>query len=83
MLQRSPDKWKPAGRRDHSGKITTLLAVNGLIVLVLIVLALSVPSASELISAAVQAEFVIPGLPTAVPTQMAQPTEQMRVVRSN
>ena len=82
MLQRSPDKWKPASRRNHSGEINPLLAVNGLIVLVLIILALSAPSASEWISAAVQAEFVTPDLPV-VPTQLAQPAEQMRSVRSN
>ena len=82
MLQRSQDKWKPAGRRDHSGEINMLLAVNGLIVLVLIVLALSVPSALEWISAAAQAEFVTPDLPV-VPTQLAQPAEQMRTVRSD
>jgi len=83
MLQRPHDQWKPSGRRDSSGQITTLLAVNGIIVLVLLVLALSSPSASEWISAAAQAEFVGPDVPTAAPTQIAQPTEQMRIVRSN
>jgi len=46
------------------------------------VLALSSPSASEWISAAVQAEFVGDG-PAAPPTQIAQPTEAARIVRSN
>ena len=83
MLQRPHDQWKPAGRRDSSGELTTLLAVNGIVVLVLLVLALSVPSASEWISAAVQAEFVNPDISTTAPTQIAQPAEQTRIVRSN
>ena len=83
MLQRPHDQWKPAGRGNSSGEITTLLAVNGIVVLVLLVLALSAPSASEWISAAVQAEFVNPDISTPAPTQIAQPTDQMRIVRSN
>ena len=83
MLQRPHDQWKPSGRRDSSGEITTLLAVNGIVVLVLLILALAYPSASEWISAAAQAEFVGPDLPNAAPTQIAQPSEQTRIVRSN
>jgi hypothetical protein len=83
MLQRPHDRWKPTGRRDSSGEISTLLAVNGIIVLVLLILALSTPSASEWISAAAQAEFVNPDISTAAPTQIAQPTGQTRIVRSN
>jgi len=49
---------------------------------VLLALALSSPS-SERISAAVQAEFIGPNLPANAPTQIAQPVEQMRIVRSN
>ena len=60
MLQRPHDQWKPAGRRNSSGEITTLLAVNGIVVLVLLVLALSVPSASEWISAAVASRICQP-----------------------
>jgi hypothetical protein len=83
MLQRPHDQWKPAGRRDSSGEITTLFAVNGIVVLVLLVLALCAPAASEWISAAAQAEFVNPDLSGAAPTQIAQPAEQTRIVRSN
>jgi hypothetical protein len=83
MLQHPHDRWKPAGRRDSSGEITTLLAVNGIIVLVLLILALTTPAASEWISAAAQAEFVNPDISNAAPTQIAQPMEQMRIVRSN
>jgi hypothetical protein len=83
MLQRPHDHWKPAGRRDSSGEITTILAVNGIVVLVLLILALSSPSASEWISAAAQSEFVGPDPTGASPAQIAQPTEEMKIVRSN
>jgi hypothetical protein len=83
MLQRPHDHWKPAGRRDSSGKITTVLVVNGIVVLVLLILVLASPSASEWISAAAQAEFVGPDLPDASPTRIAQPTEEMKIVGSN
>jgi hypothetical protein len=82
MLQRPQDNWQPAGRRDLSREITPLLAINGIIVLVLLVLALSFPSASEWISAAAEAEFV-GGNPSMAPTQIAQPIEAIRTVRSN
>jgi hypothetical protein len=83
MLQRPHDQWKPASRRNSSGELSTLLAVNGIVVLVLLVLALSAPSASEWISAAAQAEFVNPDISGIAPTQIAQPAEQTRIVRSN
>jgi hypothetical protein len=83
MLQRSPNQWKPAGRRDSSEQFPTLLAVNGIIVLVLLILALSVPSASRWISAAAEAEFGNPGMPSVSPTQIAQPAESVRIVKSN
>ena len=82
MLQRPQDNWQPA-RRDLSREITPLLAINGIIVLVLLVLALSFPSASAWISAAVQAEFVGGGEPAMAPTQIAQPNGAMRTVSSN
>jgi hypothetical protein len=82
MLQRYDPRWKQQGRRDLSEQITPLLAINGIIVLALLVLALSVPSASEWISAAVQAEFVGDG-PAGTPTQIAQPVEAIKIVRSN
>ena len=72
MLQRYNDSLKPQSRRDLSDQITPILAINGIIVLVLVVLALSVPSASEWISAAAQAEFVGGDVPAATPTQTAQ-----------
>jgi Na+-transporting methylmalonyl-CoA/oxaloacetate decarboxylase gamma subunit len=81
-LHRPLDKWNSA-RRDGSDQLTVVLAINGIVVLVLLVLAWAVPSASEWISAAVQAEFVNPDLTTNAPTQIARPVDQMRIVRSN
>jgi hypothetical protein len=81
-MHRPPDQRNSA-RRDRSDQLTAVLAVNGIVVLVLLALALSSPSASEWISAAVQAEFVNPDLPTNAPTQIAEPVEQTRIVRSN
>jgi hypothetical protein len=83
MLQRYDDKWKPQSRRDLSDQITPLLAINGIIVLVLLVLALGTPSASEWISAAVQAEFVGGDGLAGTPTQIAQPVDAIKIVRSN
>jgi hypothetical protein len=74
---------KPADRGGAINQITTLVAINGVIVLVLIVLALSVPSASEWISSATQAEFIGGNMPVAVPTQIAQPVEQIRTIRND
>jgi hypothetical protein len=81
-LQQDQDKRNPTDRRGISDQITSLVIINGVIVLALIVLALSSPSASEWISAAVQAEFVGDG-PAVPPTQVAQPAEATRIVRSN
>ncbi|MBV8926398.1 MAG: hypothetical protein JOZ74_13605 [Bradyrhizobium sp.] len=83
MLQRYDDRWKPQSRRHLSDQITPILAINGIIVLVLIVLALSVPSASEWISAAAQAEFVGDGIPPVMPAQLAEPAEAIKIVRNN
>jgi hypothetical protein len=82
-LQRDHDKWNPTRRRGFSDQFTTIVVVNGIIVLALIAFALSTPSASEWISAAVQAEFGGGEAPATPPTQIAQPAEEMRIVRSN
>ena len=76
-------RWTQQRRRDLSDEITPLLAINGIIVLVLLILALSAPSASEWISAAAQAEFVDSVAPAVIPTQIAQPVEAIKIVRSN
>jgi hypothetical protein len=59
----------------------TVVVVNCVIVLGLVALALSLPKASEWISAAAQAEFAGSEAPAAAPTQIARPLEQ-RLVRS-
>ena len=83
MLQRSDNSWKPQARPDPSDQMTPILIVNAIIVLVLLVLALSVPSASEWISAAAETESFGGIAPAATPTQIAQPVEAMKVVQSN
>ena len=82
-MQRDHDKSSPTGRRGFSSEVTSLVVINGAVVLALIVLALSTPSASEWISAAAQAEFVGSDAPLTPPTQVAQPAEAVRIVRSN
>ena len=77
------NRWTQQRRRDLSDEITPILAVNGIIVLALLVLALSAPSASEWISAAAQSEFVGGDVVSAAPTQIAQPVEAIKIVRSN
>ena len=72
-------------KRNHGffDEIASLVAISGVIVLALIVFAMISPSASEWISAAVQAEFVGNDGPAVSPTQVAQPAEATRIVRSN
>jgi hypothetical protein len=81
-LHRPVDQWNRANRRKSSDRFVTIVAINCVIVMGLLALALSVPSASEWISAAVQAEFAGSEAPVAAPTQIARPLEQMRLVRS-
>jgi hypothetical protein len=50
---------------------------------VIVALVTNYPLASEWVSAAAQAEFVNPDITSAGPTQIAQPAEQMGIVRSN
>jgi hypothetical protein len=82
-VQRDHDKSNPTDRGGFSNQITSLVVINGVIVLALIVLALSSPSASEWISAAAQAEFVGSDTVPTFPTQIAQPLRPTRIVRSN
>jgi hypothetical protein len=82
-LQQDHDKSNPTSRRGFSDQITSLLAINGVIVLALIAFALSSPSASEWISAAAQSEFVGDDAAAISPTQVAQPAQPVRIVRSN
>jgi hypothetical protein len=61
----------------------TIVALDCVFVLVLVALALSIPSASEWISAAAQAEFAGSEAPAAAPMQIAGPPEQLRLVTSD
>lgn len=79
-MQQDHDKWNPNGR--GSNQITSLVAINCAVVLALIVLALSSPSASEWISAAAQAEFVGSNVSMSQPTQIARPAD-LGIARSN
>jgi hypothetical protein len=81
-LRRPQDQWNTVRHRKSSDRFITIVAANGVIVLGLIALALSVPKASEWISAAAQAEFAGSEAPAAAPTQLARPLEQ-RLVRSD
>lgn len=83
MLQRYDYGRKPEAHRDLSDQITPLVAINGIIILMLVVLAWNVPSASEWISAAAQAEFVGDDAASGTPTQIAEPVEPIKVVQSN
>ncbi len=49
----------------------------------IVVLATNYPVVSEWISVAAQAEFPIADMWPSSPTQIAQPAEQMHIVRSN
>ena len=68
--------------RETANSPRLIFAVLGGILLVIVVLATNYPVVSEWISAAAQAEFVVPDMSPSGPTQIAQPAEQMRMVRS-
>ena len=69
--------------RETDSWIPLVIAAHGVILLVIVALVSNVPAVSEWISAAAQAEFVSPDIMSAGPTQIAQPAEQMRIVRNN
>lgn len=69
--------------RGTDNWVRIILAAHGVILLVIVALVTNFPVVSEWISAAVQAEFVNPDVTSAAPTQVAQPAEPMRIVRSN
>jgi hypothetical protein len=79
-MQQYQDKSDP---RETDTWIRLTLAVHGVILLVIVALVVNYPAVSEWVSAAAQAEFVNPDITSVGPTQIAQPAEQMRIVRSN
>ncbi len=79
-MQHYQDKDDP---RETANSPRLIFAVLGGILLVIVVLATNYPVVSEWISVAAQAEFVVPDMSPSGPTQIAQPAEQMHIVRSN
>ena len=79
-MQQYQDKNDP---RETANSPRLIFAVLGGILLVIVVLVTNYPAVSEWISVAAQAEFVTPDMTPSGPTQIAQPVEQMRIVRSN
>jgi hypothetical protein len=69
--------------RETNSWTRIILAAHGVILLVIVALMANYPAVSEWVSAAAQAEFVNPDVTSVGPTQIAQPAEQMRIVRSN
>jgi hypothetical protein len=69
--------------RETNSWTRIILAAHGVILLVIVALMANYPAMSEWVSAAAQAEFVNPDVTSVGPTQIAQPAEQMRIVRSN
>ena len=69
--------------RETDNMVRIILAAHGVMLLVIVALVTNFPAVSEWISAAVQAEFVNPDITSVGPTQLAQPPEQMRIVRSD
>jgi hypothetical protein len=72
-----------ADERESDTWLRIILAAHGGVLLVIVALVANYPAVSEWISAAAQVEFVNPDITSAGPTQIAQPTEQMRIVRSD
>jgi hypothetical protein len=69
--------------RETDNWIRIILAAHGVILLVIVALVVNYPAVSEWVSAAAQAEFVNPDLTSVGPMQLAQPAEQMWIVRNN
>ena len=69
--------------RETATSARLVFAIVGGILLVIVALVANYPAVSEWVSAAAEAEFVNPDMTSTGPTQLAQPTEQMRIVRSN
>jgi hypothetical protein len=82
-MQRSPNDLNRSDRRFLWNWTAAILAVHGILLLVLVSILILHPAASEWISQAVQAEFVGSPPPVIMPTQLAQPGEKVRVVRTD
>ena len=82
-MQRSPNDLNRSDRRLSWSWTAAILAVHGVLLLLLAGILIFHPAASEWISQAVQAEFVGGPPPVIVPTQIAQPGGQVRVVKTD
>jgi hypothetical protein len=82
-MQHSPNNLNRSDRRFLWSWTAAVLAAHGVLLLLLVSLVMRYPGASEWISQAVQAEFVGSPPPVVVPTQLAQPAGQARVVRTD
>ena len=69
--------------RETATSTRLILAAVGGVLLLIVILVTNYPAVSEWVSAAAQAEFVNPDIAPSGPTQIAQPAEPMRIVRSN
>ena len=69
--------------READNRTRIILAAYAVILLVIVALVTNYPVVSEWVSAAAEAEFVIPDATSTGPTQIAQPSEQMRIVERN
>jgi hypothetical protein len=79
-MQQYQDKDDP---RETDNWTRIILAAHGVILLVIVALVAHYPVISEWVSAAAQAEFVNPDITSVGPTQIAQPADPFRIVRSN
>jgi hypothetical protein len=82
-MLRPQGHFKPVRRRSFWNSSAIILAVNGLISLILVGLAISCPPASQWISEAVQAEFAGIVVPDTPPTKIAQPSQQTQTARND
>jgi len=69
--------------RETDGWIPLVLAAHGVILLVIVALVANFPAVSQWVASSTQAEFVNPDTMSNGPAQLAQPADQMRIVRSN
>ena len=80
-MQQYPDTSDDTRETANSPRL--ICAVLGGVLLVIVAIVTNYPVVSEWISAAAQAEFVVPDTSPSAPAQIAQPAEPMRIVRSN
>ena len=69
--------------RETESWIPLALAALAVMLLAIVALAANYPAVSEWVSAAAQAEFVNSNVVPAGPMQLAQPSDQMQIVRRN